>query len=103
MFHRPVVGQPAGERPNSGLGGQTGIEEADWVQNDKRGQVPALSFRTCKAGDQPPVGAGAVSAGGVKPMTWTPAPRAMSIASTTSRYCRFRAVLRNMSFAGRLS
>ena len=40
---------------------------------------------------------------GVNPMTCTPAPCAMSIASTTSPYFRFGAALMKMSFAGRFS
>src|SRR2546427_6259569 len=41
--------------------------------------------------------------GGVKPMTWTPAPCAMSIACITSTYLRFGAALMNSSLAGRWS
>src|SRR6266481_1568039 len=37
------------------------------------------------------------SGGGVNPITWTPAPLAMSIASITSPYTRFGAVLMNIS------
>ena len=39
--------------------------------------------------------------GGVKPITWTPAPCAMSIACITSTYLRVGAALMNSSLAGR--
>lgn len=53
---------------------------------------------------QPPSGYWpSASAGGVMPMTCTPAPRAMSIASITSWYFRVGPTLMNISLAGRLS
>ena len=45
----------------------------------------------------------ALASCGVNPMIWTPAPRATSMASTTSWYSRLAPALMNRSLAGRWS
>lgn len=83
--------------------GEVGRSEWSERQRTEKPLRPFRPLRRVGAGHaQPPHARAYLYASlGVNPMIWIPAPRAMSIASTTSEYFRLSAGFTNSSFAGR--
>jgi hypothetical protein len=93
--------RPSGKR-SPGSGGRAGeggfTMRVVYPDNECRG---AACCAPTPRRDRGAAGYFLACSGGVKPMTWTPAPCAMSMACITSMYLRFGAALMNSSFAGR--
>lgn len=100
-----------GNRRGGGAGREAAVEGGNVIVATVGGTYPAYGrrgtaslcpYETPTIGDSTYCdGAWPGSGGGVNPITWTPAPLAMSIASITSPYVRFGAALMNISFATR--
>ena len=97
----PSRRRPSGKR-SPGSGGRSGeggfTVPGVYPDNARRG---AACCAPTPRRDRDAPGYFLAGSGGVKPMTWTPAPCAMSMACITSRYLRFGAALMNSSLAGR--